>query len=290
MERMIHKKYNIETLGSKNVARVLRCLVHQPHMLRSVMEISNDLGISRSNVYRAVKSIEQLGLVIQIKDGKKKLYKTDISSRLAVKFFEIFTQERFMNLPSRLNNILSTFPQSVPGCDAMILFGSYANGLAHESSDIDICCVCENEEAKTKIKKLSRKYYPDFRFEIHFYNKQALENLNDFVILDSLLNGIPFVGADLVFHHLARIQNFPKAYMLYRLQKCEDYIKKINSVSGPAKKYFQDLVNISIGEINSVLKFKRTVPKKDIKKVNAVKAIEHLHDEISKRGDAIWLI
>lgn len=290
MERIVQKKYNIETLGSRNALRALRCLVRQPHILKSITEISDDLGISRSNVYRAVKSIEQLGLIIQIKDGKKKLYKTDLSSRFAVKFFEIFVQERFMNLPSRLANVLSAFSQSASECGAMILFGSYASGLAHELSDIDICCICEDEKVKVEIKGLSRKYYPDFRFEIHFYNKQALEKLNDFVVLDSLLNGIPFVGAELVFSYLAKMQNFPKAYLLYRLQKCEGYIKKISKTSGPAKEYFQNLVNISIGEINAVLKLKTTVPKKSIKKINAVETIEHLHNEIARRGDAIWLI
>jgi len=98
MKRMGQNKYNLETLGSGNAVRVLRNLVQKPHILRSITEISDDLRVSRSNVYRAVKSIEQLGLVIQIKDGKKKLYKTDLSSRLAVKFFEIFIQERFMKM------------------------------------------------------------------------------------------------------------------------------------------------------------------------------------------------
>jgi len=195
-----------------------------------------------------------------------------------------------MNLPPKLINVLSAFPRSASGCDAIILFGSYASGLSHKFSDVDICCVCEREETKARIKKFSKKYYPDFRFEIHFYNKQALENLNDFVVLDSLLNGIPFVGAGLVFQYLAKLQGFPKAYMLYRLQKCEDYIRKINNASGPAKEYFQNLANVSIGEMHSVLKLKTTVPKKNIKKVNAIEAIEHLHNEIAKRGDTIWLI
>jgi len=246
--------------------------------------------MSRSNVYRAVKSIELLGIIIQIKNGRKKLYKVDVSSHLTLKFFEIFAQERFMNLPSKLINSLSAFFQIASRCDAMILFGSYACGLSHEFSDIDICCICENEELRSKIKRLARKYYPDLRFEIHFYDKKALEELNDFVVLDSLLNGIPFIGGDCVFRYLSKIQNFPKSYILYRLGKCEEYMKKINSCSGPAKEYFRRLVTISIGEINSVLKLKTTIPKKNIKNIDADKEVKKLHDVLARIGDSVWLI
>ncbi len=125
---------------------------------------------------------------------------------------------------------------------------------------------------------------------MHYYRQEDFGRLSDFVVLESLMNGIPIKGHSFVLKSLCRLQDFPKSYLLQRLQKCELYIKKAQKMSGPARKYFKDLVAVSLGEIEAVLRKKTTVPKKKIRKTDFAGKIEKLHEELSKRGDSIWLI
>lgn len=285
----MQKRYNLENICSKNSIRALRYFFKYPYMPLGITEIAQQINISRSNIYRAIEEIQKIGLVIQLKTGKKKLYRVDASSHLAELFFFLFSAERYMNLPSKLKNTLDIFRKEYV-CKTMILFGSFAQGLDEKYSDVDICVVAGSGKVEQAMRKGIKDFYPDLKFELHFYNEDKFRKISDFVILDSLLNGISFAGANLAFQALSQIQDFPKSYLLYRLQNCEGYLEKVKKVSGPAKKYFKSLVAVSLGEISALIKIKTTVPKKAIDKVNLSKEINELHDELSKRGDKIWLI
>jgi len=60
-------------------------------------------------------------------------------------------------------------------------------------SDVDICLITDNEKIKEAVKHRVKDFYPDLKFEPHFYSENAFREKRDFVILDSLLNGIPWV-------------------------------------------------------------------------------------------------
>lgn len=289
MEHTIQKQYNLETVCSKNAVRVLRCLFRRPYMAMGITEIAGGVGISRSNVYRAVREIQNSGLIVQVKTGRKKLFRIDSSSRAASLFFALFSVERYNRLPARVKNLLDRLVKECP-CKAMVLFGSFAQGLYGKYSDIDLCLVEDVEEARHRMKRWAKSFYPEFRFELHFYKEKDFREMMDFVVLDSLLNGIAVTGLDFIFQQASRIQTFSKTYLLYRLHQCEAYLKKLNKVSGPARRYFQELITVSLGEIHALIKVKTTVPKKRIKNFRFSGEIERLHEELSKKGDRVWLI
>ena len=73
-------------------------------------------------------------------------------------------------------------------CEAIILFGSVAQGIAEKWSDIDICLVLKDYKEKNLVKRGIDKFHE--RFEPHFYDIKSFSKIKDFVVLDSLINGI----------------------------------------------------------------------------------------------------
>lgn len=289
---MIEKRYNLEKWGSKGVWRLLRFLSLQPARSFSIVEISNSIVSSRANVYKWLKNLEELWLVKTIKTGRKKIYQIDISSALALPLYEVFCIESFQNILPQFKNGIELFLDKIDKSKVkcLILFGSVAYGLASRFSDIDLCVVLNKEEDKDDMQKIAHALFPDYKFEIHYYNDQEFRSLDDFVVFDSILNGIPILGMAYVFEVKKQLTSFPKAYLIYRLNKVKEFFKKAQKYKGEAKKYFMNLVNISLGEIASVIMLGTTVGKRTLKfGMNINKEILRLESEIAKRGDRIWL-
>ena len=93
------------------------------------------------------------------------------------------------NLPIHFKNIIDLFYEQVKNdVELFILFGSVAQGLAAEESDVDICVV-SGKDINAK-----RFDFLPYRFEIHNYSWNDVKSPIDFVILDALLNGVVYTG------------------------------------------------------------------------------------------------
>jgi len=191
--------------------------------------------------------------------------------------------EKQNNLKPEIKNAIDLLYSRIKNkVEIFILFGSTSKGLETKKSDIDILVVGEKgiEGIKTDI-------YP-FRFEIHNYKRSDLCNLSDFVIIDALLNGIAYKGD--IFDILADIKHIPKSYMIYRLKKSKEFLNKLKFLKGEAKRYYHDLIKITFGEIESLLKNKTTLSKKEIRAEVNEEKIKTLEKALSLEGEKIWII
>ena len=74
------------------------------------------------------------------------------------------------------------------------------------------------------------------------------------------------------------------------MENCRKNLQRAGEVNDEARKYFEELVETSLGEIEAVLSEKLTLPRKDIsKKRKYEERIRSLHEIIGGRGKEIWL-
>jgi len=272
-----------QILGSKNRVKILRYLTLKPYLSFGLTELSQTTNISKSNVLMVLRILKKENLIVEQKSGKKKLIRINSENELIKQLWKIFMVEKKTFLSPEFKNIVDLFFDKVKErVNVFILFGSVAQGLATKESDIDILIVGDK-----KLKGPILKYLP-FRFEIHNYSWQDLKEKRDFVVLEALTNGIVYKGdLDSIIKEL---KFFPKVYLIYRLNKVKEFLTKTTKLKGKSKVYYQKLADVTLGEIESLLKKKEIIPKKKLKTKATFKKIKKLEQEIVKEGEQVWLI
>ncbi len=277
----ITNRFDLEgILGSKVAVAVLRQFCRQPYLSFGLTELSLQLGISKSNLLRILNGLEKNKLLLPLERGRKKKYRLDSSREVNKLLWQLFMAEEKENLDYRFKNTLDLFFQKInPQVTAFIVFGSVAKGLAEGKSDIDVLVVSQR-----KISSPVLEYFPQ-RIEVHTYSLPEVKEPRDFVVLDALMNGIVYKGN--LLEIIEGLRFLPKAYLLYRLQKCREYSLKLKTLSPTGKMYYQQLLRISLGEIDSLLHKKKILAKREIK-INLNK-LPILEKEVSALGEKIWL-
>lgn len=271
-----------DVLGSKTVWRILRLLVDKPYLGYALSDIAKALKTSTASVLRSIRKLEEEELIVVTKIGGRRIYRANTEQEIIRELWRMFMLEKMRNIqPEYKNAIELLFSKAEKRVEAFIVFGSIARGLAGKESDIDICVVNGEELAKKRFEFLP------YRFEIHTHDREGFECLEDFVVLDSLLNGIVFKGADFVFNILKDLRSFPKDYLLYRLAKVKQFIERSRKTKGAAKDYYNSLAKVGLAEIESILHRRTVVSKREVGRMENIKAIEN---ELAKKGERIWLI
>jgi len=275
------ERLRIECLANKTTFIVLKLFIEKPYSAFSLSEISRETGISKSNVLRALRTLGPVGIIREVKGGSRKLIKTDPGSGIGLAFADLFMQERIANMKPKTKNAVGyLFSKIKDGIDGFILFGSCTYGLETGESDIDILVI--GRERAT----ISSAEFLPYRFEIHSKTWNEIEQLDDFVVLEAVLNGIYFKGCKRLFSIKAGIESFPKDYILFRLKKAKEYEERIQKTSGEAKKYYKELLRVALGEMEALLFEGRIVPKKN---ANPKRDIEEIEEKLSKEGEKVWL-
>ena len=279
------EQFNLERIATKNTIKVLRFLTLKPYLSFGLTELSEHLRISKSNVLRILKVLRAHNLIIEQKSGKKKLFRINSEMSIIKILWNLFMSERGYNLPTSFKNVIDLFYEQVKkDVELFILFGSVAQGLTTNESDIDICVVSEKDINARRFDFLPH------RFEIHNYSWDDVKNPIDFVILDALLNGVVYKGA--VFDIVANLRSFPKSYLIYRIEKAKQFFKKAELLENEASEYYKSIAKITLGEVESLLHRKSTIPKREIEveDINIESKIKILEEEIVREGERIWLI
>ncbi len=270
-------------IGTKNGITILRYLTLNSYLSFGLTELSENVNISKSNVLRILNILKNENIVVEQKSGKKKLIRINNESELVKLFWKLFMVEKKNFLSPEFKNIIDLFFKKVKNnVNIFILFGSVAHGLATEKSDIDILVVGDE-----KLSGPLLDYLP-YRFEIHNYSWQDLEEKKDFVVLEALMNGITYQGD--IYPLIKDLKSFPKAYLIYRLNKVKDFLNKTKKLQGNSKKYYQKLADVTLGEIESLLKKKKIVPKNELTIKATFKKIQSLEKDIAEESEKIWLI
>lgn len=108
-------------------------------------QISKETEISAGAVSQSLRNLEKNSIILCKAKGKEKYYSVDFDNPI-IKYFKIS-----FNLYSICRLIVELKPFS----EKIILYGSYANGLNSEDSDIDLFILSPD---KTKIKEILGKY------------------------------------------------------------------------------------------------------------------------------------
>ncbi len=269
-------------LGSKNSLAVLRHLVLHPHLHFGLTELAETLEISKSNILRVLKPLQEEHLIIEQKAGRKKLFQINSEQEIAPQLWKIFMLEKKSTLTPDFKNIIDLFFSKIKEkVDVFILFGSVARGFATKDSDIDILIVGDK-----KLQGPILDYLP-FRFEVHHYSWKELQEKKDFVVLEALMNGIVYKGE--VYKIITELKTFPKSYLIYRLNKVKEFVQKEKESTGPARGYYRALANITLGEIASLLNKKGIQPKRFLKTPVTPARIAELERKLAQEGEAVWI-
>ena len=279
------EQFNLERIATKNTIKVLRFLTSKPYLSFGLTELSEHLKISKSNALRILRVLRAHNLVIEQKSGKKKLFRVNSEMSIIKILWNLFMSEKKYNLPTSFKNVIDLFYEQVKNdVELFILFGSVAQGLATEKSDVDICVVSGKEINAGRFEFLPH------RFEIHNYSWDDVKNPIDFVILDALLNGVVYKGD--VFDIVANLRSFPKSYLIYRIEKAKEFLKRAELLENEASEYYKSIAKITLGEVESLLHRRSTIPKREIEfeDIDIEVKIKILDEEIAREGERIWLV
>mgnify|MGYP001605369380 FL=1 len=270
-------------LGCKNSIILLRHLVLKPYLASGLTELSRTTGISKSNLLRVLLPLVDEKLVLKQFNGRKQVIRINSEHGLVLKLWELFMPEKQAALPPMIKNAIDQFYLKIKNeVKAFVVFGSVARGKEKAESDVDILIVGDEKLAGPKTDFLP------IRLEVHSYTWKEILEKKDLIVLDCLTNGIAYKGD--LFGIIKELKVFPKKYLLYRLGKCKEFLRKTQSLKGEARKYYSNLAKVSLGEIESLYKRGKVLSKIEIKNKATFKKIVQLEAELAKEGENIWLI
>ncbi len=287
---MSNKRYTLDALGSKTSIRVLRILYRSLYRYRSISEISGCMNTSRANVHRGLKSLDQIGIIRRSLNRGRSLVRINTSSPIALPLFSLFNNEDHMLVEPSIRNAISLLLPERGGISTLVLFGSYARGTASKNSDIDLLVVGSDEVTIKKIKRIARAALPEQRIEIHSCDVKEFFLPRDLAILDAVLFGISLTGDNALFQARSDLEYIDTSYLISRLRSCKDNLSRSIQLNDEGGEYFRRVAMVTLGEIGSIVYKGATVSKSEIRNDdNLEKRIEEIDEELSRRGDRIWL-
>lgn len=139
--------------------RVARLLAQLPEKEFTGREIAGTLGVSHSNVQRAMRVLVDDGFAFRRRLGRADIFRVNKEHFLFRTLRELSALER--NLPERILEELRS--QYDPVALSVVVFGSYARGTADRESDFDVLVATAKPEQAEKrtpaiVARFSRKY------------------------------------------------------------------------------------------------------------------------------------
>jgi len=145
---MVQKRNNLEL-------DIVELLLNSSHHIRGIAKTLNE---SHSTVLRKLNNLKNENVVDSIKEGKNKIFflKQNISSMNYIFQAELNKLRKLINKFPELGIIFEEILKKTNE-NLIILFGSYAKGLAKKNSDIDIYIETKDRNIKKKIEEVNSK-------------------------------------------------------------------------------------------------------------------------------------
>ncbi len=146
MLHMSQKDYKIE---------IVLNLLKSPNHIRSM---AKDLKTNQTTIARKVKELEKENILDYNKEGKNKVYfiKKTIEAQEYVYICEHHKLIHIIKKYPILRKIIKEIKQNKK-IKLALLFGSYAKGLTHNKSDIDIYIETKNKEIRKNIERINTR-------------------------------------------------------------------------------------------------------------------------------------
>ena len=153
---MIHMVHNRNSNKSDNIElEIILVLIKGKSHLR---EIARTLKKPHATILRKLNDLVKMQVLDYKIEGRNKVFfiKNNLNSKNYVYSSEIYKLSRLIEKYPELGIILDDVKKSLPKL-MIILFGSYAKGIAKQESDIDIYVETTNNSIKEKIKSINSK-------------------------------------------------------------------------------------------------------------------------------------
>ena len=146
MLHMSQKDYNKE---------IILNLLKTPNHIR---RLAKELKTNQMMISRKIKELEHGNIVDYRQEGRNKVYflKKTLEAQESIFISEHYKLIQTAKEYPLLRNIILKIKTN-PKIKLAVLFGSYAKGLAHKDSDIDIYIETINKELKKEIEQLNTK-------------------------------------------------------------------------------------------------------------------------------------
>lgn len=127
-------------------------------MTNHIRRLAKELQTNQMMISRKIKELEQDNIVDYKQEGRNKAYflKKTLEAQESIFIAEHYKLIRTVKEYPSLRNIILKI-KTDPKIKLAVLFGSYAKGLAHKDSDIDIYIETVNKELKKEIEQLNTK-------------------------------------------------------------------------------------------------------------------------------------
>lgn len=124
---------------------------------KHIRELAEILHTVPSTILRTIKKLEEENIVDFKEEGKNKKYflKKTPEAKTYLLMTEHYKLLKILQQP-KLRNIIKKIQEETTN-ELIIMFGSYAKGIAKEESDIDIFIQTTNKQLKENITKLHEK-------------------------------------------------------------------------------------------------------------------------------------
>jgi len=128
--------------GSETRVEILKLLLLNPDTSFYIREISSRVGLAFSMVYKELANLKDLGLVIEERKGKIRLFKINNQSLLYEDLKMIFIKT------VGLGDIITEHLQKFDKIRYAFIYGSFARGQQLKTSDVDLLIVGDLKEEK----------------------------------------------------------------------------------------------------------------------------------------------
>ena len=130
---------------SENELKVIKALMEFPDRNWSLRDLSDESGVPKTTVWRAINRLEEKNFVYTSEVGKSKMVK--VKNRGVLKKILKLSRAEIDELEEVAKRSVEEIKE-IEGFKRCVLFGSVARGTADLNSDIDILILLREEDAK----------------------------------------------------------------------------------------------------------------------------------------------
>ena len=189
-----------EILGSKTETRVLLYFGRRPYEQLYLSEICKRLSMGLGRTSDVLKKLQSLEIIIEEKEGKKKMYKLNPNHVLYTELVRLSNLNELLNLPQKyvgsMRELTDRLVEKLKyNLVSIILYGSVARDEADKYSDMDIIVITRKSEKDDEIHRICDNVSDIFseRLETRALDKKELEEryrLGDDFLINVMKDGI----------------------------------------------------------------------------------------------------
>ena len=172
--KIVRKRPEKKVVLLRPKERILKYLIENKGP-KPIMQISGATFMDYKNTYNLIKELEKKGLIIKEVIGNTNPVRVSLKPNYDIYLTENKRTEEFLNKYSKLRVVKKYIQELNYPFMIVLVFGSYVKGNANDSSDIDVCVICDSLEVK---KELNNKLnLLSLKIELHDFSSEEFVSM-----------------------------------------------------------------------------------------------------------------